>query len=165
MTTAFLTLSINPLSLFSLSWENIDWQATYLLGSFVMTVLVLYEAVSLYRTGGKLSEDSWVHMVSILGVVWLIVSAVALYYVNFERFAMVIPTIFIVYNLFGWGYSMYLVKDDVDFMKIETVEDIVIPKPYIDYSMAFGVVALSSIGALVLYLSSQGRLALAMLGL
>ncbi|WP_394260898.1 hypothetical protein [Moraxella boevrei] len=160
MTTAVLfTLSMNPLSLFSFTWADIDWQATYLLGSLVMAVLVIYEAINLYGSAGRLSEDSWVHLVSLLDVVWLIVSAVALYYVNFERFAMIIPTIFIVYNLFGWGYSMYLLKDDVDAMNIETLEDIVVPKPYIDYSMAFGVVALTALGALVVYLLSKGLLA------
>lgn len=108
MNIVLFALSADVLSLLTLDFAKVDWQATYLLCSIGVALLVIYEALMLYKTNGKLAEDSWVQSVTLLDIIWLIVSAVALYYVNFSPFAKIIPTIFIIYNVFGWGYSVYL---------------------------------------------------------
>ena len=62
---------------------------------------------------------------------------------------------FIIYNVFGWGYSVYLLKDEIDEASLDDLENLIIPKPYIDYSMAFGVVSTVAIGATLFYLYTQ----------
>lgn len=155
MNIVLFALSADVLSLLTLDFAKVDWQATYLLCSIGVALLVIYEALMLYKTNGKLAEDSWVQSVTLLDIIWLIVSAVALYYVNFSPFAKIIPTIFIIYNVFGWGYSIYLLKDEIDEASLDDLENLIIPKPYIDYSMAFGVVSTVAIGATLFYLYTQ----------
>lgn len=154
-------LSVNPFSLITLDFANIDWQTTYLIFSLWVAVLVMYEAVILYRTKGKLAEDSWVQIITLLDLVWLVVSSVALYYVYFHPLAKIIPVLFIIYNVFGWGYSTYLLKDELNMDNMDKITDITIPKAYIDYSMSFSMVSILAILAVFYYLFQQKLLAIA----
>lgn len=160
-TVSLITLSINPFSLITLDFANIDWQASYLLCSFFVACLIIYESIILYRTKGQLPADSWVQSITLLDLIWLVVSGVALYYVYFQPLAKIIPILFIIYNVFGWGYSTYLLKDQLDMDNIEKLEDLIIPKAYIDYSMSFGVVTILAILATCYYLYQHKMLALA----
>lgn len=160
-TVSLITLSINPFSLITLDFANIDWQASYLLCSFFVACLIIYESIILYRTKGQLPADSWVQSITLLDLIWLVVSGVALYYVYFQPLAKIIPILFIIYNVFGWGYSTYLLKDQLDMDNIEKLEDLIIPKAYIDYSMSFGVVTILAILATCYYLYQHKMLVLA----
>lgn len=158
---SLITLTTNPFSLITLDFTNIDWQTTYLLFSLIVFILVIYESIILYQKQGKIDEDSWVQSITLLDLVWLLVSAVALYYVDFHPLAKIIPVLFIIYNVFGWGYSTYLLKDQLDVDKIDDIKNIIIPKKYIDYSMSFGIISSITTLAVFYYLYQHQLLAIA----
>lgn len=147
-------------SLITLDFSQIDWQASYLLFSLVIACLVIYEAMMLYRYRGQLPEHSIVHIITLLDMVWFIISGIALYFIDFQPMAKIVPILFIIYIVFGWGYSSYLLKDQIDIQKIEKFEDIVIPKKFIDYSMSFGIGVLLAIIGVCCYLYQHQKLAI-----
>lgn len=123
-------------------FSQMNWIEIYLALSLPVAGLVAYESVVLYKNKGKLAEDSWIQIISLLDLVWLVVSGFALYYLDLNLFEKVVPSLFIIYNVFGWGYSTYLLKDQLDMDNIDKISDITIPKAYIDYSMSFALLTI-----------------------
>lgn len=150
-----LILSIDIFSLLTLNFANIDWQASYLLFSLLIAMLIIYESIMLFRHNEQLPTNSIAQLVTLLDLIWLILSGIALYAINFHPVAKIVPILFIIYNLFGWFYGAYVLKDQINE---QTIEEIVIPKRFIDYSMSFGIGVMVAIIGVLYHLHQQQRL-------
>lgn len=136
---------------------TVSWEAVFLVGTAVLGLLITYQAMALKRHDGKLPETSLFSIASLTETIWSMVAAGVLYWGNFATLPKVIAVAYVLYAIFGWGYSFYLLKDeDLD---IDNIDDIQMPAKYMDYTLAFAIVITLSSVAFLAQLWFMGRIA------
>lgn len=93
-------------------------------------------------------------MTSLLEGVWLLVSGLVLYYGHFDPMVKAAPLAYLIYCIFGWGYGIYLLQDEVDAIK--NIDDIIMPDPYLNYCKAFSIVMTVTTASMVFWLWQRG---------
>lgn len=143
----FSHFSASSMPLFALSPDlssrlnSISWEALYLVGTFIVGLLIAYQAILLKRNAGKMPEATSFHLSSLLETAWMLVSAAILYFANFSTLPKVIVVAYMLYGIFGWLYSFYLLKDEAfDIDSFSDIENVAMPAKYMDYSLAFSCV-------------------------
>lgn len=121
--------------------NSVSWEALYLIGTFIVGLLIAYQAILLKRNDGKMPDVPSFHLSSLLETAWMLVSALLLYFANFSTLPKVIVVAYMLYGIFGWLYSFYLLKDEAfDIDSFADIENVAMPTQYMDYSLAFAYV-------------------------
>ena len=106
----------------------------YVVASFLVAICVWLEAQMLLKNSGKLPQKSIFAMIGLLTSVWLLISVAALYFLEFDRFSISVPVVYIIYSVMGWVYSTILMKgQEIP----NNPKDFVIPTQYLMYSKSF----------------------------
>lgn len=63
------------------------------------------------KNSGKFPRNGIFGMISLVTSSWLIVSGVALYFLEFDRLAISVPVVYGIYSLMGWIYGARLMGD------------------------------------------------------
>lgn len=113
-----------------------DLSILYILASLVVAVLIWAESALIIKNGGKLPESSTFTIISIITSSWLIISGVALYFLEFDGVMMTVPIIYGLYSVMGWFKGVKLMENDVP----DDPRDIVLPAKYLTYTQGFAVV-------------------------
>lgn len=109
-----------------------------------MALLIMYEALLLKKLAGKFQGNNVLASISAFEFIWLMVSGVALYQLEFVGLSVIVPVVYILHNFVGWGYGMYLFKKEglVEQLEQGNEDDIAIPLKFTDFTLSFGLVFL-----------------------
>lgn len=112
-----------------------DVAMLYILASFVVAVLIWVEAIYLTNNGGKMPSNRLFAIISLITSSWLIVSGLALYFLDFHGVMMSVPVVYGIYSVMGWIYGARLIDDVPD-----NPSDFVVPTKYLTYCKSFSLV-------------------------
>lgn len=142
-------------------FANVSWQAMYLIGTTIVGILILYEAIILKRYQGKLPNKFLFNVSSILETAWFFVSITALYYAKFATLVKVVPVAYTIYSVFGWFYTFYLLKDQfADAQSTDDIDEVIVPPAYVNYSLSFSLVIIATSLCFLLGLLYYGKIVL-----
>lgn len=113
-----------------------DLSILYVLASLVIAVLTWVESAWVTKNKGKLPQSTAFAIISILTSSWLIISGVALYFLEFQGLLICVPVVYGVYSLTSWFVGMRLMGDDLP----DDPADIVLPAKYLTYTQSFALV-------------------------
>lgn len=107
----------------------------YVVASLIIAILIWTESILLAKNQGKLPSTALFSVISVLTSSWLVVSGVALYFLDFHGVMMSVPVVYGIYSVMGWIYGARLIDDVPDDPK-----DFVVPAKYLTYSKSFALV-------------------------
>lgn len=110
----------------------VNWQMAYVVLSGVIAIAIWLQNALLKKNQGKLPKQSMFYLLSTLDTLWVIVSAVAVYWMSFYSIVMSIPVVYMIYTISGWFYAAHTMKDVPT-----SAEDIVFEKNYLDFCQSF----------------------------
>lgn len=113
----------------------LTYELVYVMGSLLVAVLIWVENTMLARNGGKLPSSRLFTIISVITSSWLVVSGLALYFLDFYGVMMSVPVVYGIYSLMGWVYGARLINDVPDDPK-----DLVVPAKYLTYAKSFSLV-------------------------
>lgn len=124
-----------------------DFVILYILASLIIAILIWVESAWVARNGGKIPQNNFFAVISILTSSWLIVSGLALYFLEFDGVLMSVPVVYGVYSLLSWIKGAKFIGDDLP----DDPKDIIFPRKYLTYSQSFALVfAVLCVGMLAL---------------
>ncbi|WP_157073979.1 hypothetical protein [Moraxella oblonga] len=113
-----------------------DFTILYVLASLVIAVLTWIESTLIAKNNGKLPSSAFFAVISILTSSWFIISALALYFLDFDGVMISVPVAYGVYSVMGWFKGVRLMGDDLP----DDPKDIVLPTKYLTYTQSFALV-------------------------
>lgn len=122
---------LNVSELFHLSG---DWSFLYVLFSLVVAIFTWVRADLIMKKRGKLLDGAFFQFMSVICSLWILASIAALYFLDFGRYAISVPVMYVIYRIGGFIYSSQLLKDE-DLPA--NPSDFVIPDKYLIYSKSF----------------------------
>lgn len=117
--------------------DVLSTETMYVAASAVIAVSVWLEAMMLRRNAGKLPDSSLFFVASGLGSLWVLVSAVAVYFLEFDDLTICVPVAYGLYTVLNWIYSAKVLSGD-SFP--DNPNDIVLPPKLLSFSQSFAVV-------------------------
>lgn len=125
----------------------------YFFMCLLIACLMVYESHLLRKYQGKFLGNRVLSAISGLEFVWLAVSGLALYHMDFIGLSIIVPIIYMIHNLIGWGYGMYLLKQEGVVAQIESGDEdnIRIPDKLIDFTLTFAVIFFTLAALAILY--------------
>lgn len=97
----------------------ISYFSYYLILSFAIGIFQIIEGLKLYRHNGKIDPSDL--GLSVIEFIWFMVSCGFIIYLPKEFILLMLPLLYIVYNLFGWTYSYFRgpkIKDENDLSNV-----------------------------------------------
>lgn len=123
-----------------------DLVTCFLVLSLLMACLVYVEAALLLKNQGKMPQSNFFAVISLMTSVWVLVSAVAWYFLDFAQFGSAVAVAYPLYALIGFFYSGSLIKSE-DLP--DDPMDMVVPAKYLSFCQSFAqVYGLASVLAL-----------------
>lgn len=83
----------------------ISYYSYYLILSFAIGIFQIIEGLKLFRHNGKLDPSDL--GLSVIEFIWFIVSCGFIIYLPKEIILLMLPLLYITYNLLGWAYSYF----------------------------------------------------------
>jgi hypothetical protein len=114
----------------------LTWQNAFVVGSLIVAILVWVEAQLLQNNHGKLPQTRFFGSISALTSLWLLVSGIGLWFLDFDRLAIAVPVVYGIYCVVGWFYGARLINGD---NISDDPSDWVIPVPYLTFCKSFAV--------------------------
>lgn len=111
----------------------------YVALSAVVAMGIFVQGVVLRRNEGRMPNAPFVHMLSFVDMIWVPVSGLALYFLDFDAIAMSVPVVFMIYMLIGFFYAANTITGTNGEMPTG-VEDIVFDVRYMNFCQSFGLV-------------------------
>ena len=90
----------------------LTWQNAFVVGSLIVAILVWVEAQLLQNNHGKLPQTRFFGSISALTSLWLLVSGIGLWFLDFDRLAIAVPVVYGIYCVVGWFYGARLINGD-----------------------------------------------------
>lgn len=122
----------------------------YVIASMIVAIGILIQGWFLYKNQGKLPNLPLFHLLSLLESCWVLVSGLALYFLDFDNLAICVPVVYLAYTLLGFFYASKTMSSKE--APPTTLDEIVIDTRYISFCQSFAVVYLGLCGA-TLYFS------------
>ncbi len=113
-----------------------EFETLYIVASYIIAVFIWLESTWVLNNDGKLPESNIFAVVSLATSSWLVVSGLALFFLEFNGLSMSVPVAYGIYSLMGWIYGARLISTkDIDDPK-----DIVLPVKYLNFCRSFALV-------------------------
>ncbi len=110
------------------------WSLLYVLFSLIVAIFTWIRADLIMKKQGKSLNGGFFQFMSVVCSLWIFISMAALYFLDFSRYAISIPVVYIIYRVGGLIYSSQLLKEE----DLPTnIDDFVIPNKYLIYSKSF----------------------------
>lgn len=117
-------------------FDELSFERIYILASAMIAVLIWIEASWMLKNAGKLPQSALFAWISLMTTAWLVVSGLALFFLDFNGLSMSVPVAYGIYSLMGWIYGARLISTkDIDDPK-----DIVLPAKYLNFCRSFALV-------------------------
>lgn len=115
---------------------EINWQVAYVALSALVAVAIWIQNTILKKNNGKLPDTPIFYVLSMLDTAWVVISAVAMYFLSFYSIVMSIPVAYAIYTVSAWVYAARTMNGG----EIPTTpDDIVFDKRYLDFCQSFSV--------------------------
>lgn len=121
------------------SLDGISFEMTYIAASAVVAVGIFIQSIMLRRHQGKMPSSPTFRFLSLMDSVWVLVSAAALYFLDFDHLAISVPVVYGIYTLLGFFYAAKTIKGEHSDIP-ETPEDIVFDVRYLNFCQSFALV-------------------------
>ncbi len=115
---------------------QINWQTAYVALSALVAVAIWIQNALLKKNNGKLPDTPIFYVLSMLDTAWVVVSAVAMYFLSFYSIEMSVPVAYGVYIISAWVYAARTMSGA---QMPATPEDIVFDRGYLDFCHSFSV--------------------------
>lgn len=117
-------------------FDELSFERIYILASAMIAVLIWIEASWMLKNAGKLPQSALFAWISLMTTAWLVVSGLALFFLDFNGLSMSVPVAYGIYSLMGWIYGARLISTkDIDDPK-----DIILPANYLNFCRSFALV-------------------------
>ncbi|MBL4856508.1 MAG: hypothetical protein JKX89_06315 [Idiomarina sp.] len=121
----------------------------YFLVSVFVGIAVIVDGVVLYKAKGVCWTNKIQSFTTTIEFLWVIVSIITFFTLELSHFQILIPSLYVVHNIFGWAYGSYLVSKSPEVKN--GIEALVVPYWYLIFGMTVGIVfSISSLYALIL---------------
>lgn len=92
-----------------------DFEVLYVVASLAIAILTWVECSWVLRNKGKLPKSNVFAVISLMTSSWLVVSGLALFFLDFRGLMMSVPVVYGIYSLMGWIYGARLISvADID---------------------------------------------------
>ena len=108
----------------------------YLGISVIIGLIVIYDGYLIIKSHGVVSVGQLAMLTTTIEFLWAIVSVVALFTLEFQNWQVLIPVLYIIHNILGWGYGFWLMSKSPE----EQADKMEIPQWYAKFGFNFGVV-------------------------
>lgn len=125
-----------------------SFELLYVALSAVVAIGIVIQIVLLRQNKGKLPNSPLFHLLSFFDTVWVILSLVALYFLDFDKFAISVPVVYGIYSFIGFFYAARTITGTHGDMPTSP-DDIVFDVRYLNFCQSFG---LAFLGLCVLVL-------------
>lgn len=118
------------------TFDNISFEMTYIAASAVVAVGIFVQIVMLRYNKGKMPSSGVFHLLSLLDSLWVLVSAGALYFLDFDRLAISVPVVYGIYTLLGFWFAARTItgtRGDIP----SSPDDIVFDVRYLNFCQSF----------------------------
>lgn len=112
----------------------------YLMASTLLAILLLVESAIVRKHNGRFLGNRLLSFISIFKLIGFIVSATVLFKLQFQSWTVVVPLVFVVFNMVALLYSFYVFRDSNMLENVTTdakPDDILLPTAYTDFLFAF----------------------------
>lgn len=121
----------------------------YFLVSVFVGMAVIVDGVVLYKAKGVCWTNKVQPVTTTVEFLWVIVTIIALITLEFSQLQILIPSLYLAHNIFGWAYGSYLVSKSPEVKN--GTEALVVPYWYLMFGLTVGIVfAIGSLCALIL---------------
>ena len=110
----------------------------YLTFSILIGLIIILDAVLLLKENGQYGTNKVISVTTFIEFTWAIFSVYVLFKYTCSELSMLVPIVYVTYNILGWLYGLYLVSK-IDG-GLEGVTQFFIPIWYVKFSLTFGVV-------------------------
>lgn len=117
-------------------FDELSFERIYILASAMIAVLIWIEASWMLKNAGKLPQSALFAWISLMTTAWLVVSGLALFFLDFNGLSMSVPVAYGIYSLMGWIYGARLISTK----DIEDPKDIILPANYLNFCRSFALV-------------------------
>lgn len=128
---------------------NLPVEFFYVIASMVVAVGIILQGWFLNKTNGKMPENNLFYVCSLLEMVWILISGLSLYFLEFDNLAICVPVGYLVYGFLSFFYGAKTINSET---LPSSLDDIAISQQYISFCQSFAVVFLG-LCAGVLYFS------------
>lgn len=112
-------------------------QTLYIAISAIIAVGIWVQITLLRRNQGKMPQSSLFHLLSLADTIWVLVSAAALYFLDFNKLAIAVPAVYGIYTFLGFFYAARTITND---NIPDNPEDIVFDNRYLNFCQSFALV-------------------------
>lgn len=130
-------------------FDWINWQSAYVAGSMVVAVAIWIENIMLKRHDGKLPETPIFYVLSALDSLWVLVSCVAVYFLDFNSIVMSVPVVYILYTVGSW---VYVIRTMNEGDMPTSPDDIVFTHGYLSFCQSFALAFFVLCGLVIAFL-------------
>lgn len=113
-----------------------DFEVLYVVASLAIAILIWVECSWVLRNKGKLPKSNVFAVISLMTSSWLVVSGLALFFLDFRGLMMSVPVVYGIYSLMGWIYGARLIS----VADIDDPMDLVLPEQYLNFCRSFAFV-------------------------
>lgn len=110
----------------------------YLIASACVAVGIWLQIVMLRKNLGKMPQSPLFHILSLFDSLWVLVSGVALYFLDFESFTISVPVVYTVYTILGFFYAGYTMGEQETLPS--SPDEIVFDGRYLNFCQSFALV-------------------------
>lgn len=113
---------------------SLSFELIYVLLSMLVAVGIAVQTLMLKANGGRISNNSLLHLLSIIDLLWVVVSATAMYFLDFNALLISVPVVYCIYTLMSFFYGASQIDAD---NPPERPEDVVFSADYMRFSLSF----------------------------
>lgn len=109
-------------------------QTLYLIMSTGIAIGIWLQILLLKQNSGKIPDTPLFYWLSLADSAWVLISAAALYFLEFDRLAISVPIVYGIYTFLGFFYTAKSVKNSGTPAQIE---DVVFDPAHIRFTQSF----------------------------
>lgn len=105
--------------------------------SIIIGLVLIVDAIVLSRVNGKCGGHPILSITTPVEFFWAVASAIALYKIKFLGWPVLIPSLYLAHNVFGWGYGTFIISKEKEAAESGKIH---VPIWYVYFGGTVGVV-------------------------
>lgn len=110
----------------------------YFMISVLIGVIVIADSLFLFKAKGIYKNNKTLSVTTGIEFIWAVISIIALFNVNFSQWQLLIPSLYVIHNIFGWAYGVYLISKSPE--SLEDLTQLVVPMWYVKFCVSYGII-------------------------
>ncbi|NOQ80679.1 MAG: hypothetical protein GQ546_14920 [Gammaproteobacteria bacterium] len=110
----------------------------YFMISVLIGVIVIADSLFLFKAKGIYENNKVLSITTGIEFIWAVISIIAIFNVSFSQWQLLIPSLYVIHNIFGWAYGVYLLSKSPE--ALEDLTQFVVPMWYVKFCVSYGIV-------------------------